>query len=277
MKTSRNAPQSAEPRPDDLVKVEQLLEHFETLEVQFQQVRDGLTHSHRLATLGTVASVIAHEYNNILTPIISYAQLALANPDDAALMKKAVEKGLAGAERATNISASLLGFAREADQKHSARLPAVVDEAVACLARDPKKDNIRLHLEVPDVQVAMSPLTLQQVLLNLLLNARHALRRNGGGELRITGSVVAGMVHIDVADTGPGIAAEIKERLFEPFVTYRPDSEAGGDSKGTGLGLCICRDLVRSAGGTISVESEPNRGATFHIVIPRADDLFHTT
>ncbi|MCE9590007.1 MAG: HAMP domain-containing histidine kinase [Planctomycetes bacterium] len=259
--------------PDDLMRVEQLLEHFEKLEVQFQQVRDGLTHSHRLATLGTIASIIAHEYNNILTPIISYAQLALAKPDDRDFMKKALEKSLQGAERAANISSSLLGFAREADQKHAAKLRTVVDESVACLAREPKKDGIQLTLDIPDIQVAMTPLSLQQVLVNLILNARQAMNK-GGGRLAITARVDKGLVQIDVADTGPGIPDQIRDRLFEPFVTHRPSTGEAGEKRGTGLGLCICRDLVRQAGGNITCDSEPGKGTTFHITVPKADDLF---
>ncbi|MCC7191432.1 MAG: HAMP domain-containing histidine kinase [Phycisphaeraceae bacterium] len=261
--------------PDDLARVEQLLKHFEQLEVQFQQVREGLTHSHRLATLGTIASIIAHEYNNILTPIISYAQLSLAKPDDSLLMKKAVEKALAGAERAAHISASLLGFAREADQKHAARVRQVIDEAIGCLARDPKKDGIALVVDSPDVQVAMSPLNLQQVLLNLFLNAKQAMRRTGG-RLTVTACVEANLVRIVVADTGPGIPESIMKRLFEPFVTHRPHADPA-ERKGTGLGLCICRDLVRNAGGSITVTSKPGEGARFELTIPKADDLFDTT
>jgi C4-dicarboxylate-specific signal transduction histidine kinase len=261
--------------PEQLVRVEALLEHFEQLEEQFRQVRDGLTHSHRLATLGMIASIIAHEYNNILTPMMSYAQLALAKPDDAALMKKAVEKSLAGSERAAKISASLLGFAREADEKHAARLPSVVEESVACLARDPKKDGIEFSADVPDVQVAISPLNLQQIFVNLFMNARQAMRKSGG-RLEVTGRIEGTLVRIGVRDTGPGISEAIMHRLFEPFATHRPNVEPG-ERKGTGLGLCICRDLVRQAGGTIEVQSRPGQGALFRITLPKADDLFNDT
>ncbi|MEE9211180.1 MAG: HAMP domain-containing sensor histidine kinase [Phycisphaeraceae bacterium] len=262
--------------PEQLDKVEQLLEHFEQLEAQFQQMRDGLTHSHRLATLGTITSVIAHEYNNILTPIISYAQLALANEDDRDLMRKAVEKALAGAERAASISSSLLGFAREADHEHAAALAATLDQTLACLGRDPRKDGIELNIDLPDAQVAISPLNLQQVLLNLILNAKRAMRRTGG-TLSITGRVDGPTVHIDVADTGPGIPEPIMDRLFEPFVTHRIEADGDEQSRGTGLGLCICRDLIRNAGGSIAVTTAPGQGATFHISLPKADDLFEST
>jgi signal transduction histidine kinase len=317
IRPSGGPPSASEHSPlDALATVEGVLAHLEQLEEQLQQVREGLTHSHRLATLGTIASIIAHEYNNILTPMVSYAQLALAKPDDAALMKKAVEKSLAGAERAAHISASLLGFAREADEQHAAPLRKTIDDAVACLARDPRKDGIDLTIDVPDVRVAIAPLNLEQVLVNLMLNAKQAMRRapgSGGGgirgSLRITATVRADLVELCVADNGPGIPPAILDRLFEPFVTMRAGEEVqgpessvqsqsggagdegadvsgGNDSpksqvqspksearKGTGLGLSICRDLVRQAGGNINVDSTPGKGATFHITLPKADDL----
>ncbi len=265
------------PHPDQLAHVEQLLEHFEQLEAQFQQVRDGLTHSHRLATLGTIASIIAHEYNNILTPMMNYAQLALADGADDALMRKALEKTLAGTERAAKISSSLLGFAREADEQHVARLPEVIDEAIGCMAREPAKDGIELTIDVPDVLIAMSPLNLQQVLPNLLLNARKAMRR-GGGKLTIIGREHDSHIAVEVADTGPGIPEQIADRVFEPFVTHRIDPLEGvSERRGTGLGLCICNELVRNAGGSIDVDFEPGRGATFRMKLPKAEELFEST
>lgn len=266
----------AAPQQPEIETVGQLLTQFQQLERQLQEVREGLLHSHRLATLGTIASIIAHEYNNILTPIISYAHLALSRPDDHETLVKAVERALSGAERAARISSSLLGFAREADAQHAAPLRRTIDDAVACLGRDLDKDGITLTTDVPDVQVAMPPLNLQQVFVNLLLNARKVM--GTGGRLDIRGQASRGMVHISVADTGPGIPEEIRHRLFEPFVTQPVGSNGqGGERKGTGLGLAICRDLLRNAGGDISVDSQPGRGATFQLAIPKADDLFEST
>lgn len=261
----------------ELAEMEEVLAHFERLEAQFQKVREGLTHSHRLTTLGTLASFIAHEYNNILTPIISYAQLALGQPDDAELMRKAVEKALAGAERAAKISSSLLGFAREGDEQAVADVPAAIHDALGCLGRDPSKDGIRVTIDVPPARVAIAPLSLQQVVLNLVLNARKAMRRRGG-DLRITGQANDDRLHLSVQDTGPGIPPEILDRLFEPFVTH-PISQ--GDElvapRGTGLGLCICRDLLTAAGGSIRVENLIGSGATFHLSIPLAPAEVQTT
>ncbi|MEX0885329.1 MAG: HAMP domain-containing sensor histidine kinase [Phycisphaeraceae bacterium] len=267
------------PQPDDLAQVDTLLEHFSELEQQLQQVRDGLARSHRLATLGTIATIIAHEYNNILTPVVSYCQLALANPQDEALMHKAIEKSLHGAERAASISSSLLGFAREQVEEPCASLPEVVRETLSCLGREPRRDGIELKLELPELAVAMTPLNLQQVLLNLVLNARKVMRRRGGVLTIRARTLPDGQrVQIDVADTGPGVPPELLESLFEPFVTHDPAEAAdpataepdADDHKGTGLGLCICRELITQAGGTITVDSTPGEGATFRMTLPLA-------
>ena len=266
---------TAPPHPDQLNRVEDLLSHFEQLEAQFQQVREGLARSHRLATLGTIASIIAHEYNNILTPMMSYAQLALARPDDQDMMHKAVEKALSGAERAAKISSSLLGFAQEADEQHAARLRPVIDESIACLAREPEKDGIDLAIDTPDLRLAISPLSLQQVLVNLFLNARKAMAPTGG-TLTVAAHAEGTLAHLTIADTGPGLAPDVADRVFEPFVTQpiHDDPRGRPERKGTGLGLCICRDLLTQAGGSITVDSTPGCGATFHITLPLADDLF---
>jgi len=112
---------------------------FEQLEVQFDQMREGLAHSHRLATLGTIAAIMAYEYNSILTSVINCTQLALVKEDDPQLMRKSVKRAWAGAKRTTQISSSLLGFTRETDEQHVTKLSVVVDEVVVYLGRDPKK------------------------------------------------------------------------------------------------------------------------------------------
>lgn len=268
---------------DQLADVEQLLAHFEHIETQFRQVRDALTHSHRLATLGTIASIVAHEYNNILTPVVNYAQLALDKPGDAELVKKALERTIAGCERAAKISSSLLGFACEANDTKAAHLGDTIRETISCLGRDPRKDGITLMVDVPDVRIAMSSLNLQQVLLNLVLNACKVMRPSvgragAGGLLRITGRAEEGCVYVDVADTGPGIPEEIRDRLFEPFVTRNTDpTDTSGTRRGTGLGLCICRDLIQNAGGTISVDSVAGKGATFHLCLPLVAEPYEST
>lgn len=254
-----------------------ILHQFAELQARFDDLQAQLTQCHRLSTLGTLTSIIAHEYNNILTPIISYAQLALASPDDRGLLIKAAERALAGAERAAKLSASILGFAREDDGGAAASVRQVVEESIACLGRDLGKDGITLHVAVPEVTAAISPLSLQQVLVNLILNARQAMIRpshRGRRDLHIQGRSEGDRLHLIVRDTGPGLPPHLRENLFEPFVTHTPASDA--QTKGTGLGLAICRDLIHRAGGSITLDeasppsSDQPRGATFHIEIPLA-------
>lgn len=262
-------PEQGKKQAVQLADMEQLLRHFEQLEQQFSVVRAGLNHSHRLTTLGTLASVMAHEYNNILTPIITYAQLSMAHPDDMDLMRKAITRALEGCERAATISSSLLGFARESDDQKSASLRKTIDDAVSCQASSPEKDGIDFTVDVPTFTVAISPLKLQQVLVNLMLNARRAMKQQGGS-LCVQATADDYNVHLYVIDTGPGIPEQVRERLFEPFVTFHPEeSQQENGRKGVGLGLYICRDLVESAGGTIDCDSAEGEGTTFHITLPR--------
>ncbi|WP_432798377.1 sensor histidine kinase [Poriferisphaera sp. WC338] len=230
----------------------QVLMHLQNLEEQLAVVREGLAHSHRLVTLGTISSVIAHEFNNILTPMISYSQMALANPDDTEFMKKALGRTLDSSKRAAEIISSLLNFAREEDQaSHIANIKDAIDGALACLAREPKKDGIHLEVDVDaELYAAISPVHLQQVLLNLILNARKVLLQSGG-TITIRTSSEDDRVRLAITDTGPGVPEDIRETLFDPFVT-RSTTTSDEAPKGTGLGLHICRQLIEEAGGTIT-------------------------
>lgn len=254
-----------------LDQAEQLLAELEQLETQLGQLREGLAQSHRLATLGTMASVIAHEFNNILTPVISYCQLALGDAADEKLRQKALIRALEGSQKAAEICSSMLGFARDDDGPNITQLSQAIDDVFTCLARDPKRDGIDVRINVdPSIHLAITPVAIQQVLLNLVLNARQAMHRNGG-ILAVSASTIEGdasCVRITVADTGPGIPPDLLPDIFKPFVTRRDN--AASIEKGTGLGLAICHDLIKRAGGAITVESS-DAGAIFTIELPQAD------
>lgn len=255
-----------------------LLDQLEAVQQRLDAMQEHLARSHRLASLGTIAAIIAHEFNNLLTPILSYSQLALANPDDSELVRKALTKAQANAEKAAHIVASMLGFTHAGDDSRPANLAAVLDDTFNCLARDPAKDRITLRRDVPDdLRLAIPAISLQQVLLNLILNAWQAMkgtdRSDGrkGGTLAITGRAIDdARAQITIADTGPGIPADVLPHLFEPFITHRQGADTGVQPKGTGLGLTVCRDLIEKAGGSITVESTPDHGATFIILLPLA-------
>ncbi len=264
-----------EDQPRDTMKLphaEEVLGRLEQIEGQFSQVKEGLAHLQRLSTLGTLTATVAHEFNNILTPVISYAQMALAKPGDEELGIKAHNKALEGAERASKLCASLLGYAREDEASACANLHDVVHSAVNCLGRGLEKDGIRLDVDLPDdITVAMPPSSLEQVLVNLVLNARKAMAE-AGGTLSLKASADQTVVRLDLIDTGRGVSPEVADRLFEPFVTHAPGASLPTE-KGTGLGLSVCRDLITAAGGQISFDSEPGHGTTFHLVIPLARPL----
>lgn len=230
-------------------------------------------HAERLATLGLLAAGVAHEINNILTPVLAYAQMAAAKPDDAELQAKAIEKTVLGVETATRIASGILSFAGD-DDAAEAEVSEVVQNALNCIARNPNKDRIELRLEIQrGLVVQMNPLHLQQVLMNLIINAQQAMREHGRPS-RLTIAAITradGTIGIRVADNGPGIPREIAGRIFEPFVTGRRNSDktTGERVGGSGLGLSICRRLVEKAGGTITASSTQGQGTTFLIVLPR--------
>lgn len=179
-----------------------LLSRLDELETELSRVHHALEHHERLATLGTIAGLIAHEFNNILTPVMSYAQMALAAPEDRDLSTKALQKASEGAERASQIASAILGFVRDdnADVWSKARamresepssqtppLPPSADvlnaahDAVACMGRDPARDLINLTITGDaGLCAALKPFALQHILLNLILNARSAMLPLGG-------------------------------------------------------------------------------------------------
>src|SRR5437868_11717719 len=155
------------------------------MQQQLAFLREQLTESQRLATIGTIAAVIAHEFNNLLTPIVSYSQYALqsaeGNAPDMELIKKALSKSFSASTKAGRICTSMLGLARGESIFGDVSIQHVIDEVLLVLARDPQKDGIALRVQVqPDLIVQGDPVQLEQVMLNLLINARQAMLGKGG-------------------------------------------------------------------------------------------------
>jgi len=226
----------------------------------------------RLATIGSLACMMAHEMNNLLTPALNYAQMALDAPADARITRKAHESTVASVQACQRMAGSLLGFATATPrQGGEAEVSACVDRALACLPRELLKDGIRVERRVPTpLLVRIDATALDQVLLNLILNARQAMPRGGtltiSAERSTWNTGEPGAVEIRVSDTGEGIAPGQIERIFQPFVSLR----SPGDPPGAGLGLAICRQLVEAAGGSITVASERGSGAVFTVTAPEA-------
>jgi signal transduction histidine kinase len=251
---------------------------IERLQSELDVLRDHLTESQRLATVGTIAAVIAHEFNNLLTPIASYCQMALnaidQNKEDPELTHKALSKSIHHAMRAGKICNSMLSLVRGERENRTVRIQTLIDETLAVLARDPRKDGIALRVQVqPELQIKGDPVQLEQVLLNLLINARQALlgeERSRGNSITIKADRADDdYVRICVIDTGPGIEAQNISKIFDPFFTTKTAPKPG-EHRGSGLGLHICKQIVEVHGGTIDVDSSPGRGTTFGLMLPAA-------
>ena len=224
-----------------------------------------------LANMGTISYMIAHEINNLLTPVKSYASLAVGNPEDRALAEKALQKAVQNCERASEIMTSMLALANgKMDEKKDARLVTLIEEVFTCLCRDLRKDGIVVNIQVPeDLTVGAVPVQIQQVLMNLILNARDAMLPRGG-VLTIKAQEKADAVQIEVADTGEGIESENLKNIFESFFTTKAGKNLLSERSGAGLGLAFCKKIIDAHGGCICVESKVGEGSTFKITLPKS-------
>jgi len=247
-----------------------LEQQLDGLERRMADLQHQVERLQRLASLGTVSAMLAHEFNNILTPIVSYCGYAMQRQDPE-LMRTAVEKTHKNAQRLTTLCHRILGMAVD-DQMgptETAILPLVRD-AVECLGRDLEKDDITMSVEVAEELKAKATAgSLQQVLFNLVINAKQAML-DRPGVLRITARQGDDQrVVIEVSDTGCGIKPENMERVFEPFFTTK-QHEGRLDRRGIGLGLHVCKQLMEEQGGSIAVQSKFGEGTTFTLTLPAA-------
>jgi len=244
---------------------------------ELSRAREELRHAQKMEAVGRLAGGIAHDFNNLLTALRGNAAIVLeALPPEHALREE-VEEMDAVARRASTLTRQLLVLSRrQVARVESVELNAVVEETLRLLTRLIGADvELDARLERSGVQVLGDAGNLQQVVLNLALNARDAMPEGGRLSLatgrfqlsdreraRSLGLPEGEYGFLEVADTGTGIAPEALERIFEPFFTTK---ETG---KGTGLGLSIVEGIVRQAGGTLEVESAPGAGSTFRVLLP---------
>ena len=237
--------------------------HSEALQSQIQGLQP-------LAAIGSASSMIAHEINNLLTPLGNYAELALNHMEDRELVEKALRKAVLNCRRASRVMESMMALAHGRRQdKVLALLKPLIEEVFVCLARDFAKDGITVKIEVPDdLDVYAVTVQLQQVVLNLVLNAREAML-DRGGTLTIRAVPVPDAVTLEVSDTGVGIPAQTLERIFEPFFSTKHPAGRSGECFGTGLGLAFCKTVVEAHDGHLCVRSKPGEGTVFKISLPR--------
>ncbi|VTT99254.1 multi-sensor hybrid histidine kinase : Multi-sensor hybrid histidine kinase OS=Chthoniobacter flavus Ellin428 GN=CfE428DRAFT_3487 PE=4 SV=1: PAS: PAS_4: PAS_3: GAF: PAS_4: PAS_3: HisKA: HATPase_c: Response_reg [Gemmataceae bacterium] len=236
------------------------------LEEQFRQAQ-------KMEAVGQLASGVAHDFNNLLTVIIGYTEIMLGGSAPADPKRDHLTQVLQAGQRATELTSQLLAFSRKAIIEPMVLNVNHVVESSARMLRRLIGEDVNLDTRLGDVPpVKIDPGQLEQVFMNLAVNARDAMP--AGGRLSITTEVAdrpdrlptgippGAYVRVSVADTGSGIPPEVQARIFEPFFTTK------GPGKGTGLGLATVYGIVRQAGGVIVVESPPGAGTTFRILLP---------
>ena len=239
-----------------------------TSEQQLAHLQQQLIQAQRMAALGELVGTTTHEFNNVLMTILNYAKLGLRNKDEAS-RDKALEKILAAAQRAEKITNSVLGLARNRKEEFAPTdLPAILQESLVLLEREMSKYKIAVRCEFPQVpSVRAIANQIQQVLLNLMTNARQAMPEGGELLLKLAHDSAEGMVDITVQDTGSGIPRDKLPRIFDRFYTTKDGPDATGKG-GTGVGLSTCKDIVDAHQGRLRVESTVGKGTAFTIRLP---------
>jgi signal transduction histidine kinase len=240
---------------------------------------ERLRQSQKMEAIGQLAGGIAHDFNNLLTGILGWASVLLEENPPGSPTAEAAETISAAAQRASELTRQLLGFARRRPlQAVPFDANGVLEEVARLLGRTlDARLRLERRLAAGRAVVVGDPGQLQQAILNLAVNARDAMPE--GGELRLESAIVhrdeawaarhpgasAGPhLAVTVADTGHGVAPELRERIFEPFFTTKPEGS------GTGLGLAMVYGIARAHCGAVEVESERGRGARFTLSVPLA-------
>lgn len=238
-----------------------------------------LREAQKLEMMGTLAGGIAHDFNNILAPVMGYSELALMSMPANHAARADVEQIRNAARRARDLVQQILIFSRRSDQtKHPIQIHLVIEEALQLIhSAVPANVEIVLHIEARGDLVLADASQLHQVVMNLVLNAIHAMR-NTGGTLRVelsrrvldeqaafsAGIARGPYLQLAVVDQGEGMTEETLARAFEPFFTTK---RASG---GTGLGLAVVDGIVHSHGGVIEASSVEGKGSTFRVLLPAA-------
>jgi signal transduction histidine kinase len=236
--------------------------------MEAEQLREQLLRAQRLSSVGTLASSVAHEFNNILTTIINYAKLGMRPESSETSRMQAFDKILKGSQRAATIISSMLGFARNhSTMREVTDLVSLVEEVLLLTEKDLAKHQVRVEKKFhgrPQAPVVRGQ--IEQILLNLVINARQAMPRGGYLKIEVRDNPRIQLAEISIADTGCGIPPEQLRLIFEPFYTTKSPDEHGHG--GSGLGLSVCRQIIEQHHGRIRVESLVGKGSRFIVKLP---------
>jgi signal transduction histidine kinase len=255
-----------------------LVHDLEQTVTSLRKTQDRLVQTARLSAMGELAGVIAHQINNPLTTIIVDTELMLLDEPADSPRYAALQAIARTGKRAANVARRLLAIARPVDPNASPDFINVVDSLrsiISLLQAHIEHANITLELDLPDTHpppVLTTKGQIEDIWINLLINAYDALANRGNGHIGVKVQHLAEtqQVSVSICDNGPGIPEEIQEQIFSPFFTTKPVGE------GTGLGLHISREVAEAAGGTISVHSIPDKITRFTVLLPVTDETTMT-
>ena len=243
-----------------------------------RRVEEHLRQAQKMEALGTLSGGIAHDFNNILAAIIGFTELVTGHVDRGSRDAHSLERVMEAAIRGRELVRQMLTFSRKSEhEKKPVSLSAIVRESVRLLrAAVPSSIDIKVDVASESGFILADPVQVQQVLMNLCTNAAHAMREKGGTlDIKVDdfsvdpstgndlGMASGQYMRLLVRDTGIGMPPDVMKRIFDPFYTTK------GVGEGTGLGLSVVHGIVEQHDGHITVESEPGRGSTFTVCIPR--------
>lgn len=268
-------PRTARPAPSVETEAARLRRDLEATRArhasELATLRGQLLDARKQASLGELLGTTTHEFNNALTTILNYARMGLRHRDQAT-RDKALERILSAGTRAAKITASVLSMSRNRSTRFEpVDMTVLVEDVLVLLEREMMKYRVQVEREfAPVPRVSANPGQLQQVLLNLMVNARQAMPTGGRLILRLAHDEASGFVDVMVRDTGSGMAPDVMRRIFEPHFTTKTGPDETGKG-GSGMGLASCREIVEAHRGRIRVESAPGRGTAMTIRLPVLD------
>ncbi|WP_448873677.1 ATP-binding protein [Desulfobulbus propionicus] len=244
-------------------EIQQMMEAFNIMVSELERRQDQLIQAEKLSSLGTLTAGVAHQLNNPLNNISTSCQIAIDEFDcgDGPFLKKMLTNIDQETLRARDVVKSLLEFSRSQDFcLREIQLSDVVKKAVL-LAKSQVRPDIAINVDIPeDLVFHIDVQRMQEVFINLIINAAQAIERQGEITLIATMDFPAKEVVIEVRDTGSGISEENQAKIFDPFFTTKEE--------GTGLGLSVVYGIIQKHQGTITVQSEPGQGTSFFIRLP---------
>ncbi len=247
-------------------------------EVEKAKMQTQLQQAQKMEAIGTLAGGIAHDFNNILSAILGYAEMAQEDSPAGSILKRDIDQVVKASHRAKDLVKQILAFSRQTETELIPIQPAMIVREAAKMLRSslPSTIDIQQNIDVNSGPILADPTQIHQIVMNLCTNAFHAMEETGG-TLSISlekktltekdivnqpGMHSGDFVQLSVGDTGPGIAPELWDKIFDPYFTTK---EIG---KGTGMGLSILHGIVKNYGGSVSFNSHPGEGTVFQVLLP---------